>query len=485
MNITKEQTGEQTATLKIEIVPEDYAGNVQKLLKDYQKKASIPGFRPGHVPAGLIRKMYGKAVMADEVNKLLTDSLSEYIRNENLNILGNPMPNKERTQSINFEEGEQMEFFFDLGFAPEFEVKLDGSLEVEDYRIVIEDQMLDKYIEETRHRFAEYTHPDVADEKDMLSGEIVQVDAGGNAIEGGIKKSVYITLEKVKDEKARGMLAAMNKGDALTISPLSFFGSTEEAAAHLALKDEEAGVPELQVAFTLQDIVRAVPAELNADFYTKVYPGKDIPDFDAFRELVRTDAAAGFVAETDKLLFNSITETLVKSTPISLPDEFLKRWLRENDERPYSEEEIALQYPGFADSMRWQLIENKIIRDHNIAVTEADIKQYIKTVLLRQVDTGNTDPEAEKRYDSIVDAFMQNTEQVQRINDQLYNARLLELFKSSLSLKTKEVSYEEFVNLVSEKHRHEHPDHDHDHDHDHHHDHDHGHDHDHDHHHSH
>jgi FKBP-type peptidyl-prolyl cis-trans isomerase (trigger factor) len=372
MNITKEQTGVQTATLKIEIAPGDYAANVQKLLKDYQKKASIPGFRPGHVPAGLIKKMYGKAVVADEVNKLLTDSLSSFIRDEKLNILGSPMPNKEKTQPINFEDGETMEFYFDLGFAPEFELKLDGSVEVEDYSINIEEEMLDKYIEETRKRYGDHTQPEI------------------------------------------------------------------------------------------------VPAELNSDLYAKVYPGRNLETYEDFRVQVRKDASSGFNAETDKVLFNNISETLVKTIEIGLPDDFLKRWLRENDERPYTDEEIEKQYPAFADSMRWQLIENRIIRDHHIEVTDEDIRKYIRTILLRQIDSEPSDPEKDSRYEAVVDAFMQNKEQVQRITDQLYNARLLELFKSTLRINTKEISYEEFVKLVSEKHTHDqHHDHDHEHEHDH------------------
>ena len=483
MNITKEQTGALTATLKIEIVPDDYAANVQKLLKDYQKKASIPGFRPGHVPAGLVKKMYGKAVIADEVNKLLTDSLSGYIHDEKLNILGNPMPNKEKTQPVNFEDGETMEFFFDLGFAPEFDLKLDPSVEVEDYSIRIEDEMLNKYIEETRRRFGEYSHPETAAENDMISGEAFEAGPDGQPLEGGIKKNIFFTLEKLKEEKAKSALTALKKGETLTFNPVEFLGSKEEAALHLGLKPEEVEVPGLKLTFTVQEIAHLDPAELNSDLYAKVYPGQNLESFEEFKAQVMKDASSGFVAETDKILFNTISETLVKTTAIDLPDDFLKRWLRENDERPYSDEEIEKQYPGFADSMRWQLIENRIIRDHNIEVTDEDIRKYIRTVLLRQIDTDSVDPEKEKRYESVVDAFMQNKEQVQRINDQLYNARMLELFKSTLRINKKEVSYEDFVTLVSEKHQHDH--HDHDHDHGHGHDHDHDHDHGHDHHHSH
>jgi trigger factor len=479
MNITKEQTGPQTATLKIEIVSEDYAANSQKVLKDYQKKASIPGFRPGHVPVGLIKKMYGKAVVADEVNKLLTETLSGYIRDENLNILGNPMPNKEKTQPVSFEDGESMEFYFDLGFAPEFDLKLDGSLEVDDYSIRVEEDMLNNYIEETRRRFGDYTHPDEATESDMLSGEAVELATDGQPLEGGISKNVLFTLEKMKDAKAKSALAVLKKGESIAFNPVEFLGSIDEAVQHLGLKAEEISAPGLQLRFTLQDISHLEPAGLNSEFYNKVYPGHNLETYEDFRAQVLKDASSGFVGETDKILFNTVSEKLVRETELPLPDEFLKRWLKENDEKSFTDEEIESQYPAFADSMRWQLIENKVIREHNIEVKDEDIRTYIRTVLLRQMDASPADPEIQKRYESVIDAFMQNKEQVQRINDQLYNARLLELFKQTLRINKKEVSYEEFVKLVSEKHQHDHTGHDHDHDHHH------GHDHDHDHHHTH
>ena len=335
--------------------------------------------------------------------------------------------------------------------------------------------MLNKYIEETRRRFGDYTHPDEATEMDMVSGEAVELNTEGQPREGGIKKNVFFTLEKMSDANAKSALASMKKGETITFNPVEFLGSVEEAVQHLGLKAEEVAVPGLQLNFTLQDIVHLEPAQLNSEFYIKVYPGQNLETYEDFKAQVMKDASSGFVAETDKVLFNTISEKLVSVTDIPLPDEFLKRWLKENDEKSFTDEEIETQYPSFADSMRWQLIENKVIHEHQIEVKDEDIRNYIRTFLLRQVDAAPQDPEVQKRYESVVDAFMQNKEQVQRINDQLYNARLLELFKQTLRINKKEVSYEEFVKLVSDKHQHDHHDHDHDHDHDHNHDHHHTH----------
>lgn len=410
MNITKESTGPLTALLKIEIGPADYAASVEKQITDYKRKANIPGFRPGHIPTGLIKKMYGKAILADEVNKLISDSMFSYIRDEKIDILGNPLPNMEKNPSIDFENQESFDFYFDLGLAPEFTIPLDQDLQVENHVITVDDDMIDKYIEDTRKRF----------------GKPIEVEPA---------------IEESTDTEKTGEDAPASKE------------------------------PDME------------PAEMNPDFFNMVYPGLNLQTEEEFRDQVRKDASMSFAAETDKLLFDDITAALIKQTELPLPDEFLKRWLLENNEGKYTPEEIEKNYDSFAESMKWQLIENKLIKENGIEVKDEDIRNYIRTYMLRQINMADMDPEMQKRYESIVDTFMQNKEQVQRINDQLYNAKMMDFFKSAMTFHPKEVSYDEYIKIASARHpqHHEHT-HDHDHDHDHGHEHDHDHDHDHDHH---
>ena len=417
MNITRENTGELTATIKLEISAEDYTETVNKTIRDYQKKANIPGFRPGHVPQGLIRKMYGKAVMAEEVNKLISDSLNNFIREQKIDILGNPIPNQEKNSAVNFDAQTNFDFYFDIGFAPEFRIPLGIETTVEDYQIVVDDIMVDNYIGETRKRF-------------------------------GTKTASGDTPQSSKPESEVSELTPAGKKDA---------GSTPETP-------ENEGAAE----GTREKPVEIIPAELNREFFTKVYPGENLETEEEFRERIRKDASASFQAETDKIFFNKASEALIRDTQLDLPDEFLKRWLLEYNEGKYTKEQIEKDYPSFRESMKWQLLENKIIRENQIKINDEDIRNYIRTVMLRRVGTEFVDPEMEKKYDSVVDAFMQNKEQVQRINDQLYNARMLELFKNKLTVTKKEVSYDEFIRIASETHPHGHEhEHLHDHDHDH------------------
>lgn len=463
MNITKENTGKLTATIKIEISPEDYQEVVTKNLKEYQRKTNIPGFRPGKIPFGMVKKMYGKAVMADEVNKILTDKLSGYLTEEKLDILGNPLPNKEKTKTALFEDGEILEFYFDLGLSPDFLLNLGSELEVDYYQIRVDDKMVDGYIEDTRKRNGNYTHPEVAGEADRLSGEAMELKADGLAAEGAEPKKIFFSLDKVKDKKVKAKLIALKKEEVIPFKPLELFETVEEAAKQLNLPEDALPNPDQKFSFKLTEITHMEPAELNTGFYAKVYPGETITTEEDFRERVRKDAVASFSGETDKLLFRDITKSLMDHTGMDLPDEFLKRWLYEHEGNKMSQEEIIQQFPAFAKSMKWQLIENRIIKEHEITVTEEEIRGYIHSYMLRQVSQEFVDPEMAKKYESIVDAFMQNSEQVQKINDQLFNAKLMGLMKEKVTLKPVEISYEEFIKLVSSTHDHD-DEHEHEHD---------------------
>jgi trigger factor len=467
MNITRENTGDLTTTVRIEILKQDYEEKVIKQLKDFQHKANIPGFRPGKVPIGLVRKMYGKAIVADEVNKIISDSLAQYIQDEKLEVLGNPLPNGEKNHDYAFDAEQDFEFYFDMGMAPEIGLNLSAVPAVSRYVITVDDAMLDNYITDMRKRFGNSVHPETAGAEDMISGEIVETDAKGEIVENGTKKKAFINISQLKKEITKERFTGLKKEDKMVITPDSF-ENQEEAVKVLGIKDEVATKEWNSFSFTVNDIYHTDPADLNTDFYTKVYPGTEISDEDQFREQVRNDASGSFAGETDKLFYSNVTDTLLKEIPIRLPDLFLKRWLSEHKESKLTPEDVQNQYGSFAESMKWQLIENKLIREYNIKVEEAEIRNYIKSYFLHQIPMNTEDPEAEKRFDSLVDTVMQNTEQVQKINDELYTGKLLEVFKTNLPVEEKKISYEEFITLASAKHNHEHehhsdPDHDHQH----------------------
>ena len=475
MNITRENTGELTATVRIEILKDDYEEKVLKQLKDFQHKANIPGFRPGKVPVGLVRKMYGKAIVADEVNKIISDSLAKYILDEKLDVLGNPLPNEEKNHDYTFEVEKDFEFFFDMGIAPEIVLNLSGLPPVSRYSIAVDDKMLGNYIDDMRKRYGNSIHPESAGDEDMVSGEITETDANGDIIENGIKKNVFITISQLKKEDTKKRFIGLKKEDNILITP-DFFEDKEEEVKILGIKDEVASKEGIIFSLAVKDMYHIEPAELNEEFYKKVYPGTEMTTEEQFREQVKKDISASFTGETDRLLYRHVSDTLLHEIQLNLPDLFLKRWLTEHKESNLTPEEVEEQYDSFAESMKWQLIENKLIREYNIHVEDAEIRDYIKNYFLRQIPMNMDEPEAEKRFDSLVDTVMKNTEQVQKINDELYSDKLIQVLKTNFPLEEKEISYEEFITLASVKHEHNH-DHEHDHDHDHEHEHDHNHEH--------
>jgi len=453
MEITRENTGELTATIKMVISPADNNESVTKILKDYQRKANVPGFRPGHVPFGMIKKLYGGAVFADEVNKLVSDKLHQYIQDEKLDILGQPLPNTSLTPEFDWKEGQDIEFFFDLGMTPAFDFELGNNIAVDYHVIKVDDTMVDKYIEDMRQRFGTLTNPDVAGEKDVLTGDFVQLDAEGNDLEGGISRSSKVTIDLIADQDVKNKLVGAKVGNAVVFNPLKATGNAVEASAMLGITKEEVEGLEFDFKFTINEISIMSPAEMNEAFYEKVFPSAEIKTEEEFRNQVRNESEKAFVADSDHLFAHHMQDKMVESVSISLPDEFMKRWLIESNEGKLTAEDIERDYSKYAEGMKWQLIENKIIKDAGIEVGDQEIKDYVKDYYLQGWRTLQLTDDLLDRLETIADSFIKDKpNEVRRIVDSLYGQRVTAYVKSKVKLIEKEISYDEFVKLDSEKH---------------------------------
>ncbi len=453
MEITRENTGELTATVKMVISPADHQESVNKILKDYQRKANVPGFRPGHVPFGMIKKLYGGAVFADEVNKLVSDKLHQYIQDEKLDILGQPLPNTSLTPEFDWKEGQDIEFFFDLGMTPAFDFVLDENIAV-DYNVIkIDDTMVDKYVDDMRQRFGTLTNPEVAGEKDVLTGDFVQLDADGNDFENGITHSSKVTIDLISDTDVKNKLIGAKVGDVVIFHPLSATGNAVEASAMLGITKEQVEEIVSDFRFTINEISTMSPAEMNEEFFEKVFPEAGIKTEEEFRNQVRNESEKAFVADSDHLFAHSMQEKLVETVSISLPDEFMKRWLTESNEGKITTEEIERDYHKYVEGMKWQLIENKIIKDAGIEVGDQEIKDYVKDYYLQGWRTLQLTDDLLDRLETIADSFIKDKpNEVRRIVDSLYGQRVSAYVKSKVKLIEKEISYDEFIKLDAEKH---------------------------------
>ena len=435
MNITRENIDELNAIVKVDIAKEDYSGKVEKVLKDYRKNANIPGFRKGHVPMGMVKKQYGKAVLVDEVNKLLQDALNKYLTEEKLDVLGNPLPKEQE----NFDwDSETYTFEFELGLAPEFEVNLETDEPITHYKIVAGDEMVENQVKTIQKQYGKLISKDVAEEGDQVAGtfknEAEEIDA-----------QATLPLEKLKSQdKFLGVKA----GDVVTVNTKDLFEDDHELMEYLKLDHDKAHGLDVDVEFTVSEVNRQELADLDQELFDKLFPKGEITSVTELKEKIKEDAAKQFEQQSDQQLLNDVTEMLIENTKFDLPKEFLQKWIQTAGEKELSEEEAKEEYEKSEKGLRFQLIEGKLIAQNNLQVQFEDLKAFAKDRIREQMaQFGQTNPE-EKELDDIAARILARQDEVKRLSEQLMNQKLLQLYKEKVNLNEKEVTYEEFVKEV-------------------------------------
>ncbi|MEG1910067.1 MAG: trigger factor, partial [Bacteroidales bacterium] len=303
-----------------------YKEKVSKTLKTQQQKAQIKGFRPGKVPFGLVEKMYGKSVLIDEVNKILSDSLMGYIEENKIAILGHPIPASNKESSMDFDNAENFTFWFELGLTPEFDINLD-KLNVKNYEISISDAMVDDYIKNIRRRHGKVSSPEKASETDLLGGEIFELNAEGEIKEGGLQTKTSIAIDMIALKTIQKKFIGKKIGDEIDFNLSKAFKNDTDISAMLHIEKEEAEKLNGEFRFHIESITAVEEAELNEDLFKQVYPKENISTEADFREQIRKESALFYVRETDKKFTNDVIKAIVDSTKFEMPDDFLKRWL--------------------------------------------------------------------------------------------------------------------------------------------------------------
>ncbi|NNJ88021.1 MAG: trigger factor [Eudoraea sp.] len=438
MNITKEQIDDLNAVVKVAITKEDYQDKVDKILKDYRKQANIPGFRKGQVPMGLIKKQYGKAVLVDEVNKLLQDNLNKYLNEEKLDVLGNPLPKQQ--DSFDWDRDE-FDFEFELGLAPEFEASLKTKKPVTQYKIVADKKMIDEQLERIQKQYGKLVSKKEVAKKDEVTGTFV------NEAEEIEHKST-VELDKIKSKKALDTLVGKKPGDVVTLKTKGLFKEDYFLSGALGIKKEKADKLAIEVNFTLEEINERQPAELNQDLFDKLFGKDTITSLKELKDRLKEDAEKQFEQQSDQKLLNDVTERLIETTKFDLPSGFLKKWIQMTGEKPLSEEEAHDEYEKSEKGLRYQLIEGKIIKDHDVEISYDELKEFAKGFIKSQMaQYGQMNPQ-EEELDAIAGRVMSNQEEVKRLSEQLMSQKLLTLYKEKANLKVKEVTYENFVKEV-------------------------------------
>ncbi|HQQ93005.1 MAG TPA: trigger factor [Bacteroidia bacterium] len=441
MNIQRSSINHLTEEITISLSPADYESRVNEGIKKVQRQASLPGFRPGKVPAGLIRKQYGTQIMVDEINKLLNDTIHHYIEEQKIEILGNPLPKEQA--SVDFAHQKDFDFVYELGLAPAFELNLDSKNTFTYKTVKVDEALVDKYLSDVRRNYGKPVYPEVSGEKDTIFVDLNELDADGNIKAGGIYKSTSFNPERIVNKTTSAKLLGLKKEDKLSLNVDDLFETALDKSVSLGLDKETAENTHCNLQLTVKNISRMEEAELNQELFDRIYGPDKINGLDAFRAKIREELGLMFSADSERFLKTEVESKLVEKINMQLPDAFLKRWLTVVNEKPISQEELEKDYPNYAKAMQWRLIENKIIKDNQIKVDQheavEEAKNFVKAEYARygQVPT-------EEDLNKIAMDLLSKEKEAQRIFENLYSKKVLELIKEKCTLDRKELSYEEF-----------------------------------------
>ena len=446
MQISKEKVDELNAVLKLKVEPTDYQEKVENILKDYRKKANMPGFRPGMVPMGLIKKMYKKPIMAQEINKILVDSIYKYIEDEKLEILGNPLPKEEDQNNIDFDTQTDFEFRYELGLSPQFDVKVTEKEKFTKYTITVDEELLNKNITELAKRYGKVSETEISTESDMLQGEFLELDK-----EDGIKHTSTIAIEFVEDEKVKKSLVGLKVGDVVKVNPEKVSKGDADMAAMLGVTKDDLKTIGKNFQFTVAKIMQVKPAEINQDLFDKLFGQDQVKSVEEFRAKVADELKKALEIDSERKLKKDIIDTLQDKLKLSLPDDFLKRWLIATNEDKFSAEQVEKEYDDYSSTVKWQLIEGKIIKENDIKVTNEEVVEHTKGLLKKQFAMYGQEDIEEELVTNYANNVLKNKDEVRRIYDNLYDEKVMNLFKNKFTIKNKEVSFDEFVKLATGK----------------------------------
>ena len=449
MQIDRNNIDELTARLTLTVEPADYTERVAKILKDYKKTSQYPGFRKGKTPMALIRKQYAAPVLADEMNKIISESLGSYIDQEKLEILGNPIPETSTDSAGNWEQPEAFTFTCEIGLAPKISLEFGRSAKFVRHIIKVDKKAIEAAVQDHCRRHGSISEPEEASDTDLLMGHFTQLDASGSPVEDGIESDSNIALEHLTDRRTRKQLRGAKVGDVFALDPRKVSHGHGDLEKMLGITHEQVHALDGNFNFEVKEIKRLTPHENDQELRDKVL-GKDVVSSEKeFREKVSEELHSQFDRDAEHVFRRRFVVDLIEYMKIQMPDAFLKRWIQKNNEQPLSEEQMAKEYPNYAESMRWQLLQQAVMKDSDLRVSAEELEEEAKRVIGAQYAQYGMPLEGEM-LDNFAKNALSNDEERRRIADIIIERKVLDSLKPKVTIKDKSVNFDDFAKLAAE-----------------------------------
>lgn len=446
MEITQEKINDLNGVLTVKIQPEDYQEKVNGILEEYRKQVKMPGFRQGKVPIQLVRKQYGKAVLADELNKLMGEKMDGYIREEKLRILGQPIPTLENDSDGNWDKPDVFTFRYDIGYSPKVDIKFGWFTKFVHHKVRIDETLIDEQIGDLRRRYGKMSERTEIGENCLVVGDFVEME-GDEVKPGGVMNEGTISMDSIEDKKTIKALMGLSQEAEVVVQPGHVSRDVEDLARMLGIDAKQAADFKSPLRFTVKEVRHIEPAELGEELYDKLFGEDTVTDEAGFRAKVEEDLQRIFDRDGDRVFRRKFVEEVVDKLNPPLPEEFLKRWIQIANEKPITAEEIEAEFEEYAKGIKWQIIQNHIIDEHDIDVEGEEIKAEAGSAIKAQYAQYGIPLEAEQ-LDPMVAQMLTDQKEVRRVAEMIYERKAIDKLRELAKIKEKEVSHEEWMEIV-------------------------------------
>ncbi len=439
MDITLDKQDSNLASIKIKLNEGDYQSKVDEKISDYSKKAQIKGFRQGKVPKSLVQKMYGKSILVEEINHIVGHAIQDYIRDNEIQILGEPMPNQQQIETVDWDNQSEFEFEYNIGIVDEFNLDLSKKVKVTDYEIDVNDQVIDETIDNVRNQFGKMINPEKSEEGDIVFGSLKQDD---------FSHDTTIDLSELNKTNAKKFIGK-SKGAEIKVDLSKLYNEASKQAAQLGKTEDELEGMDLNFVFEVKNVNRKEAADINQELFDQTFGPDTVKTDEEFRAKINDTISENYVRETGAWLNKTIQDELIKKTNISLPDTFLKDWLKLSSEGKVTDADLEKEYDIYADQLRWNLISSKISKDNEIKPEHEEIKEAARKMIEAQF-MGSGLGQMADQMDAFVDNYLQGDEGKNYMNlaEQVQQEKVLDYIKEKVEIKSKKVSLDKFKEIV-------------------------------------